>query len=36
MDREKYGEEFEVLNEGLTPECRMGLLHKDGCCGGRA
>ena len=30
------GKEFDVLDEGVSPESRMGLLHKDGCCGGRA
>lgn len=28
--------DLEILNHGELSEKRMGILHKDGCCGGRA
>ncbi len=36
---EKIGEaeiEFEILDEGVKSQERMGLLHKDSCCISRA
>ena len=36
MNRESENQEFEVLERGTEPGSRMGNLHKDGCCGGRA
>ena len=34
-EEEKKENNFEILEEGVSPESRMGLLHKDSCCGGR-
>ncbi|NQE53863.1 hypothetical protein C5S29_09745 [ANME-1 cluster archaeon GoMg3.2] len=37
MDKiEQEEQEFKILDEGISPEFRMGLLGKDSCCGGRA
>lgn len=26
---------LEILKQGTSPDSRMGLLHKDSCCGSR-
>ena len=37
MDNKKLERkgELEVLKQGVSPKSRMGLLHKDSCCGSR-